>query len=203
MANCPHCGVAFEVDDICTNPDCSEAAEAAAVFEEPPAQSTGAVVPAASPDASLVVVPRPPLARRLGGSALELGTLIGVELVGTLLMGFTFGVSGAISSLLGAIYMGVKDLDGGRYSFGKRAVGTRVVDVKTLGRASTGKAILRNLPWVLAWLIAVIPVVGDSIGLPLIGLMALLDVGLIAATPTGRRLGDFLAGTQVVPEERS
>jgi uncharacterized RDD family membrane protein YckC len=203
MASCPHCGVPYEIDDCCTNPECPEAEAVAAVFDNAEGEAGGAVVPSGSSDSSLLVVPRPPLVRRLGGSALEYVTLIVVEIIGTLLMGFTFGASGAISSLIGAIYMSVKDLDGGRFSFGKRAVGTRVVDVKTLQRVSAGKAFLRNLPWVLAWLIAVVPVIGDSIGLPLIGLLALLDVGLIAMTPTGRRLGDFLAGTQVVPEERA
>jgi uncharacterized RDD family membrane protein YckC len=200
MASCPHCGVPFEIDDLCTNPECPEAQQAAEAFEQPQAGAVVADKPAAGP---LVQVPRPELPRRLGGSALELSTLIVVEIIGTLLMGLTIGISGALSSLLAAVYMGVKDLDGGRYSFGKRAVSTRVVDVQTLERASAGKCFLRNLPWVVFWTLAIIPVIGDFVGWGLLGLMTVLDVGFILATPTGRRLGDFLAGTQVVPEERS
>lgn len=195
MANCQYCGTPFEVEGHCTNPDCPEADEASSTLR----------ATAGQPDSGtdMVLVPRPPLSRRLGGSALELSTLVVLEIIGSLLMGITVGVSGAVTSLVAAVYMGVKDLDGGRYSFGKRAVGTRVVDVKTLQRASAGKCVLRNLPWVLFWALAIVPVIGDFIGWSLLGIMALLDVGLIIATPTGRRLGDLLAGTQVVPEERS
>jgi uncharacterized RDD family membrane protein YckC len=200
MANCQHCGVKFEVDDLCTNPECP-AADSAAEALSPP-QKPSVPSPLAS-GGDMAMVPRPPLARRLGGSALELGTLVAVEMVGSLLMGFTFGVSGVVSSLIAAIYMGVKDLDGGRYSFGKRAVGTRVVDATTLQRATPGKAFLRNLPWVLFWTLAIVPVIGDFIGWTLLALMAIIDLGMIVATPTGRRLGDLLANTQVVPEERN
>ncbi len=198
MATCQHCGVPFEIDDMCTNPDCPAADDAATALDVP--ASTGGGVAGLGTD--MVLVPRPPLPRRLGGSALELSTLVVLEIIGTLLMGVTFGVSGAITSLLAALYMGVKDLGGGRYSFGKRAVGTRVVDATTLQRASAGKCFLRNLPWVLFWALAVVPVIGDFVGWSLLGVMALLDVGLIVAPPTGRRLGDLLAGTQVVAEER-
>ncbi len=202
MASCPHCGVPFEVEDLCTNPECP-AAEAAAEALAPPKPARPAGVPTPARGADVVVAPRPPLARRLGGSALEGVTLVVVEIIGVLAMSFTLGISGALTSLLAAIYMGVKDLDGGRFSFGKRAVGTRVVDATTLQRASNAKCFLRNLPWVLFWALAIVPVIGDFIGWSLLGLMAMIDVGLIIATPTGRRLGDFLAGTQVVPEERS
>jgi uncharacterized RDD family membrane protein YckC len=149
-----------------------------------------------------VAVPRPPLERRLGGSALEVATLVVIELIGSLAMGITFGISGAASSLIDATYMAVKDLGGGRYSFGKRAVSERVVDVTTLERASNGKCFLRNLPYVLAWLVAVVPVLGDAVGWSLLGLLVFVDVVMILATPAGRRLGDFIAGTQVVAEER-
>jgi uncharacterized RDD family membrane protein YckC len=199
MASCQHCGIPFEIEGHCTNPDCPAADEASAALDGP----TGGSAPVPGPTTDMVLAPRPPLARRLGGSALELSTLVALEVVGTLLMGVTVGVSSAITSLLAAVYMGVKDLDGGRFSFGKRAVGTRVVDVKTLQRASAGKCFLRNLPWVLFWALAVVPVIGDFIGWSLLGVMTVLDVGMIIATPTGRRLGDLLAGTQVVPEERA
>ncbi len=204
MANCQHCGVPFEVEDLCTNPECPEAdAASQALKRKPTTRAAPSPSSSPSPSTELVVAPRPPLARRLGGSALEAGTLILVEAIGVLLMGVTLGVSGALTSLLAAVYMGVKDLDGGRYSFGKRAVGTRVVDAKTLERATAAKCFLRNLPWVLFWTLAIVPVIGDFIGWTVLALMAVVDIGLIVATPTGRRLGDLMAGTQVVPEERN
>jgi len=203
MPSCPHCGVPYEIEGTCTNPACPEAEAAATAFQSPILRQKATPAPSARRPGPLLEVPRPPLERRLGGSALEVFTLFLVELIGSLAMGFTFGVSGALSSLIDATYMALKDMGGGRYSFGKRAVSERVVDVATLERASNGKCFLRNLPYVLAWGLAVIPVIGDLVGWSLIGVLVLLDLILILATPTGRRLGDFIAGTQVVAEERN
>jgi uncharacterized RDD family membrane protein YckC len=197
MANCPHCGIPYEIEGTCTTPGCS-AAEAAIA----PPKPRPAPQPIPRVGTALVQVPRPPLARRLGGSALEFLTMLGIEVLGTVLAPFTWGITGALTSLLVATYVGLKDLGAGRYSFGKRAVSVRIVDVVTLDRANNLKCFLRNLPYVVAWAVAILPVVGDIVGWSALGLLVLVDIGLILATPSGRRLGDYLAGTQVVPEER-
>ena len=200
MANCPHCGIPYEIEGTCTTPGCP-AAEAAVAAPAP----RPIVVPRspAPGGGALVQVPRPPLARRLGGSALELLTLLGIEVLGTVLAPFTWGITGALTSLVDAAYMSLKDMGAGRYSFGKRAVSVRVVDVTTLERASNLKCFLRNLPYVIAWAIAILPLLGDIVGWSAMGLLVLVDLGMILATPGGRRVGDYIAGTQVVAEERT
>ncbi|MFH1468112.1 MAG: RDD family protein [Pseudomonadota bacterium] len=200
MANCPHCGIPYEIEGTCTTPGCPASEAAATALATKPAKPAPSLPIGGS---AMVEVPRPPLPRRLGGSALELFTLLGIELLGTILSPLTWGITGALTSVIDAVYMSLKDLGGGRWSFGKRAVSARVVDVTTLDRADNLKCFLRNLPYVIAWAIAILPLVGDFIGWSALGLLALVDLGMIIWSPTGRRVGDYIAGTQVVAEERT
>ena len=126
------------------------------------------------------------------------GSLIGLLSV-VPFIGTAVGVLiGGLFSLLGAIYWAVKDTDGGRRSLGKRIGGMRVVDAATGKAASTGQALTRNSYFVVACLIAVIPGI-EVIGWALFALAVAVDSALILQDGGGRRLGDRLAGTQVLP----
>jgi uncharacterized RDD family membrane protein YckC len=96
----------------------------------------------------------------------------------------------------------LRDFNAGAYSIAKRVSQMRVVDSRTGRSPSNAQALLRNsyylgllvvavfLPWI-AWLFSV-----------LFMLFIGFDIMMILASPRGRRLGDLLAGTQVV-EARS
>ncbi|MFT4627103.1 MAG: hypothetical protein ACI8PZ_005784 [Myxococcota bacterium] len=173
--------------------------------------STGACADPLCPLAlipAVVQLPDTTIGRRLGASGLEYvaflvaeiltGSLIGalsvVPVVGTL-VGV---VIGGVFSLLGAIYWTVKDTAGGRRSLGKRVGGMRVVDAATGKDASVAQAITRNSYFILACLIAIIPGV-EVIGWALFAIAMAVDSALILGDGGGRRMGDRLAGTQVLP----
>ena len=161
-----------------------------------------AIVPTA------VKLPDTTIGRRLGASGLEyLGFLVAEILTGSLIgllsvvpiVGTLAGVLiGGLFSLCGAIYWAVKDTSGGRRSLGKRIGGMRVVDCETGRDASALQAVTRNSYFILACLIAIIPGV-EVIGWVMFAAAVALDSALILQDDGGRRLGDRLAGTQVLP----
>lgn len=67
--------------------------------------------------------------------------------------------------------------------------------------ASSWQALLRNGYFILLLLLMVLPG-GEFFGALFFPLLILMDVLMIIASPDGRRLGDLLAGTQVVPVVR-
>ncbi len=146
------------------------------------------------------VLPKAPLSRRLAGDGLEVTVLVVLEIVGTILGYVTFGITGILSSVIGMTYMACKDLNHGSYSLGKLIAHTRVVDQATGELASNKQAFIRNSYYVFGWLLACLPFVG-FIGQILVFLALIVDVLMVLAHPRGLRLGDFLAGTQVVPIE--
>jgi len=148
-------------------------------------------------------LPRVEVKRRLKGSGVEFGALMAIDLAG-LLIGFFlgFGIGGLITGLVTGIvmlvYMIVRDLNGGRYSFGKRWVKMKVVDVKELKPASNAQAVLRNITYIVA-LLGVFLDPTYVIGWGFVLALVAVDLLLIWRSPQGRRLGDLIAGTQVVP----
>ena len=147
-------------------------------------------------------LPKADMQRRLGGAGLEFFILTVIEVICIALSPFTAFVSGALASLFNAVYMAVKDLDSGKYSIGKRVGSTQVIDTETGGAASTKQAILRNAPYIACWTLAILPDPFGSFGFMAVFLFILVDLGLIIADPQGRRLGDRIAKTQVVPVDR-
>ena len=144
---------------------------------------------------------RPELQKRLGGSAAELAIMAGVEIIGLALAPFTFMISGVLASGLNAAYMASKDMDGGKLSIAKKLSNRQVVTVDSGLPISNKQAWIRNAPYIGAWAFAMLPDPFGTLGLLVVGLMALVDVGMIWSDPKGRRLGDRLAGTQVVDPE--
>ena len=123
----------------------------------------------------------------------ELLVLLGIEVVTA-----PFVPVGILASLAIATWLAVRDVDGGAWHPGRRLAGLKVVDATTGRGPTVQQALMRNLPAVACWLLAVLP------GVEVLGWIALLvlgavDLSLILTDPFGRRIGDRLASTKVVP----
>jgi uncharacterized RDD family membrane protein YckC len=131
--------------------------------------------------------------RRLLASGPELLLLLGLEIAAA-----PFLPVGIVVSLCIAGWFAVRDLVGGALHPGRRLAEVRLVDAAT-GRVPTARqALVRNLPYILGWLVAAVP--GFEIaGWAFLALAGAVDLGMVLADPLGRRLGDRLAGTKVVP----
>lgn len=131
--------------------------------------------------------------RRLLASGPELLLLLGLEVAAAPFVPVGIGVSLAI-----ALWFSVRDLVGGALNPGKRIAGVRLVDAETGRVPSHRQAVLRNLPYILGWLVAAVPGF-EVVGWAFLAAAGFLDLGLVLADPLGRRLGDRIAGTKVVP----
>lgn len=178
-------------------PNCGKPESAAASCVEAACPLRGGVPVPASTRA--LALPKADLPRRFGGAALEVLTFFVLDVFGALASPFTFFLSGAFTALLVASYVVVKDFDGGSMSAGKRIASTRVVDITTGNPATRRQALIRNSYLVLGWLCAVLPDPIGLIGWVIVAFCIVLDVLMVIASPRGLRLGDRLAGTQVVP----
>lgn len=180
---CVTCGDTLEDAAFCVVPACPhKQASSHSVVD----QATGAW-------GKPVSLPRADLGRRLGGSGMEFLVLFGLEVASAV-----FVPVGVVLSLLAAGYFAAKDLGGGRYSLGKRIARTRVVDARTGAVPPPARLVLRNGPLAAGFLFSVIPGL-EILGWGLLLFGTTLDLLMIVADPQGRRLGDRLAGTQVVP----
>lgn len=94
----------------------------------------------------------------------------------------------------GVAYILIGDglLDG--RSLGKRIMGLRVISVPTGGKGSFRDSMIRNAPFAAALLLYLIPFVGWFFS----ALIIVFEFLLILGNPESMRLGDDLAGTQVV-----
>ncbi len=94
----------------------------------------------------------------------------------------------------GLVYVLIADgLSGGR-SIGKRLAGLQTVTSRTRGVAGFRESIIRNLPLGCAYLLFLVPYVGWTLAIIVMGFEALLIIG----NDQGLRLGDELAQTQVL-----
>jgi uncharacterized RDD family membrane protein YckC len=94
----------------------------------------------------------------------------------------------------GMAYLLISDglLDG--RSLGKKIMGLRVISVSTGSRGSFRDSMIRNAPFAAALLLYLIPFVGWFFS----ALIIVFEFLLILGNPESMRLGDDLAGTQVV-----
>lgn len=182
--SCELCGDPLDDAAFCIIPECPHRDAAkrveAAASPAPPQARPRSAVGRADPN------------RRLLASGPEFLILMGLEVFGAFLVPV-----GAVLSLLLAAYMAVRDLGGGRFSLGKRLAGVRVVDAATGSTPTAQQAVLRNAPYVVGWLMAVLPGF-EVVGWAVLLLGAAVDLGLVLRDPLGRRLGDRLANTKVV-----
>lgn len=102
-------------------------------------------------------------------------------------------LGGILVALMGTSYLLFRDFQGA--SFGKQAMGLRVVDKN--GQPASGNAlILRNLFFALPYLFHFIPFLG--VFLTLLFWVPVCFVEGFCALLKGERIGDMLAGTRVV-----
>ncbi len=135
--------------------------------------------------------------RRLLGSGIEYFTYSTAITVFSLIGILTGGLLGLLWVPLLLIMIGMRDLNAGAFSLGKRVGGLRVVDLRSAQPPSNPQALLRNSYYLALVFLMLIPVVKY----PIAGLfftVLVLDTLMVIASPTGRRIGDHLAGTQVV-----
>lgn len=131
--------------------------------------------------------------RRLLSSGPEVLVLLGLEVAVA-----PFVPVGVLVSLFIAAWLAVRDLGGGVRHPGRRLAGVRVVDAATGAVPTPQQAVVRNLPAILCWVLAVVPGV-ELLGWAGLLLLGVVDLTLILADPLGRRLGDRLASTKLVP----
>jgi uncharacterized RDD family membrane protein YckC len=135
--------------------------------------------------------------RRLLGSGVE---YISYVAFATFLYIFDSFFGGALFFLffilLALIVM--RDFNAGAFSIAKRISQMRVVNIKSGQQASNVQAILRNSYYLGLPLVAMVPLAGGPVASFFFMTFVAMDVMMILANPRGRRLGDFLAGTQVV-----
>ncbi len=183
MSLCESCGDPVELAPACVETACPHRT-AAPPDSDPLAE--------AKEQPSLDPATFAPLLRRLVASGPELALALFVEVLGVML-----GPLAPVVSLSLAVYFAVRDQDDSRLSFGKRLAHLRVVDEQTGALATPRQAVLRNLPLVAGFVLAVVPGV-EVVGWGLLVLTALVEGVAAALDPNGRRLGDRLAGTRVV-----
>jgi uncharacterized RDD family membrane protein YckC len=145
-------------------------------------------------------LPKPSTTRRFLGSGVEYIAYV----IGGGVISFLGTISGGLLGLLSLLLLGLivlRDFNAGAFSIAKRVSQMRVVDSRTGRSPSNTQALLRNSYYGLLAVLMFLPWI-DWLLLALFMLFIWFDVMMILASPRGRRLGDLLAGTQVV-EARS
>jgi uncharacterized RDD family membrane protein YckC len=103
-----------------------------------------------------------------------------------------------VGFLAGLAYILIADGFAGGRSIGKRLIGLQTVLPDRRESAGFRESIIRNLPFAVAQLAFAIPYVGWIVS---VAIMA-LEGALIIGNEQGRRLGDEIAGTQVLDAGR-
>ncbi len=141
--------------------------------------------------------------RRLLSSGIEYITYALFIWFSIFLNAFTAGIGLlGLLPLFFLILIVLRDFNQGAFSIVRRTSLTRVADLQTGQPASNSQAIVRNSYYlVLLFLLPFLPWLDFLIAL-VFTLFLVLDCTMIVAGRQGRRLGDILAGTQVVEEKR-
>jgi RDD family len=103
-----------------------------------------------------------------------------------------------VGFLGGVAYLLVADGFAGGRSIGKRLIGLQTVLPSTREPAGFRESIIRNIPFAVAQLLFAVPYVGWLGSAAIVMFEAILIIG----NEQGRRLGDELAGTQVLDAGR-
>ena len=144
--------------------------------------------------------PRASRPRRLLGSGIEFFAYFIGGLIVLAMDSLTFGILGLAALVIAGLIF-LRDFNGGVVSIAKRVGRMRVVGYKTGEPASNTQAFLRNIPYFVLFILFAFPIPIPFIDASFMALFSLLvgfDILLIFANPQGRRMGDLLAGTQVV-----
>jgi uncharacterized RDD family membrane protein YckC len=103
-----------------------------------------------------------------------------------------------VGFLGGLAYILIADGFGGGRSIGKRLIGLQTVLPDRREAAGFRESIIRNLPFAVALAAYAVPYVGWLVSVAIIAFEAVLILG----NEQGRRLGDEVAGTQVLDAGR-
>jgi len=126
---------------------------------------------------------------------------IAAKLIDGVLVVAVFFIGRALWAPLGplaaAFYAAIQDSLAEGQSIGKKIIGLRVLDDGTGISCDAASSAMRNLPLVIAFLFATVPVIWVFVFLMVIPFMV-LEVYLVVALETGVRLGDIMANTLVV-----
>jgi len=144
-------------------------------------------------------LPKAGTAQRLGGASLEWFIYqFGCGLI-AVLSASTFGLADAIIAIPLALLIAIRDAHSGLFSIEKRLGRMRVVKFDSGEPISNVDAFKRNSYLLLMPIGMALPIIAlDALLLTLFEFMVLVDVLMIVFRSDGRRLGDLLAGTQVV-----
>ena len=153
--------------------------------------------PAVAPSAGARELAVPAPAPRLLAGAIDLVPLFLLDGAAGALDALSFDLAGVLSGLACAALVLLRDLDGGRYSPGKRLLGLVVVDAATGRPPTPARALARNAPLAAGWLLAALPDPFGWLGWIVLALLGALGTAMIAGEPSRRRLGDLLAETAV------
>jgi uncharacterized RDD family membrane protein YckC len=191
---CTECGHPLKADEHCP-------VHGSGVDRSTPAPAPGTGSGPLASTRDIGPLPKASPSRRLLGSGIEyVAYLICVGII-TLLDAVSAGLFGLLSIVV-LVLIVLRDFNAGAFSLSKRVSQMRVVTMSSGKSASNAQALIRNGYYlVLLALSAALPWI-DWITSILFMLFVILDVMMILASPKGRRLGDLLAGTQVV-EARS
>ena len=173
----------------------------AAALEVAP-QALPRVTPVGAPKARQVSLPKASIARRLLGSGIEYLAYSMTIAIFSFFGFFTGGLLGLVWVPLVFVLVALRDLNGGAFSPGKRVGNLRVVDLRSARPASNFQALARNGYYLGLVLLMIVPLLKYLVQ-GFFFLFLVVDVMMIVASPGGRRLGDYLAGTQVVPMSES
>lgn len=103
-----------------------------------------------------------------------------------------------VGFLVGLAYLLVADGFAGGRSIGKRLIGLQTVLPETREPAGFRESIIRNIPFAVAQLTFAVPYIGPYLGWLVSAVVVGFEAVLIIGNEQGRRLGDELAGTQVL-----
>ena len=103
-----------------------------------------------------------------------------------------------VGFLAGLAYLLVADGFAGGRGIGKRLIGLQTILPETRESAGFRESIIRNIPFAVAYVAFAVPYVGWLATAAIVAFEAILIIG----NEWGRRLGDELAGTQVLDAGR-
>lgn len=149
---------------------------------------------------SIGPLPKPNTPRRLFGSGIEfVAYAICNSIISTLDL-FSGGLLGLWHAILIALIV-LRDFNGGAFNIAKRVSSMRVVDLNTGRAASNFQALVRNGYYLLLLGVSLVLPLVDLFTFALFLMFIFLDAMMILVSRYGRRLGDLMAGTQVVEAE--
>jgi uncharacterized RDD family membrane protein YckC len=106
-----------------------------------------------------------------------------------------------LGSILGIIYISVSDGLGNGQSVGKKFMGFAVKSLEDGAPCSFKQSCIRNLPFILPLVLAIVPfwgwILGGILCLALVG----LELYLLYNLHSGHRLGDVMADTSVMAND--